>query len=92
MTMGQYAARLERHIELFKDRERLERIRVGTAAAAIMSTGMATKQDGTPWMPWDVFSELQPMQEQETDPVAIRAMIRDIAARQNARLAARGDN
>lgn len=28
---------------------------------------MASKADNTPWMPWDLFPELQPLEEEESD-------------------------
>lgn len=55
-----------------------------------MNTGWAHKEDGTAWMPWDVFSELQPMEEeiseeeQQRNMEGIIGMFRMIAARQKA--------
>lgn len=79
---------MERHIEVMKDRERLARLRMGVASAAVMNTGMASKRDGTAWMPWDVFPELQPFEEDaepeemEANAQAILAMFRGMAAAQ----------
>lgn len=80
---------MDRHTERLQERERLERLRLGVATAAVMNTGMAPKKDGTGWMPWDVFSELQPLEEEdeideEANAQAILAMFRGMAAAQRA--------
>lgn len=76
---------MERHVERFKDLERLERVRVGIATAAIMNTGMAQKADKTAWKPWDVFPELQPEVDTEAELSESKVMFRRIAARQRTR-------
>ena len=69
-----------------KEHERIERARFGVMGAAIMNTGMASKRDGSAWAPWDVFPELQPDQDRDTDGEAILNMFRAMQARQRARM------
>lgn len=75
----------ERHAELMKDRERLERMRAGRTTAALMNL-LGSKKDETAFAEWDVFPELKPEEEPDTDYARLRMMMREMAARQNARV------
>lgn len=81
--MRQFIARHSRYIELLNQRERTERLRFGILAAATMNSGMTKKEDGTAWVPWDFFEELQPLEEEvdeEENAQRILAMFKGIAA------------
>jgi hypothetical protein len=84
LTLRQFVARMDRHVERLKECERMERFRIGTATAMVMNTGMATKQDKTPWVPWDVFPELQPDEEVEdhSNAMGILGLFKAMAAGQ----------
>lgn len=48
-----------------------------------MNSGMTKKEDGTAWVPWDFFEELQPLEEEvdeEENAQRILAMFKGIAA------------
>lgn len=84
--------RMERHGELLREREKVERMRLGIATSRLMQMWAA---EGTRVMPWDVFSELAPEQWQDDedddddtptmiggDPSIVMAKLQAIAARQ----------
>lgn len=87
--MRQFIARVERYAEFREEAERLERLRLGQATAALMSLTAGRKGTRKHWLAEDVFADLKDSKavEPESDQKGILRMFQHLAAIQKARVA-----